>query len=59
MPTTTDAEKFESRWNEHIGELRKLGFSLPPEKIEELRNTVGDLEDLVEVAAENVGEDDG
>lgn len=58
MPTTDDSELFESRWNEHISELQKIGLSLPPGKISELRDTIGNLEDLVEVAAENMDNDD-
>lgn len=58
MPTTEDAELFEERWNEHIKELNKIGFSLPPEKISELRETISDLEELVEIAAEDVGDDE-
>lgn len=58
MPTTEDTELFAERWNEHINELNKIGFSLPPEKIPELRDALEDLEDLVEVAAENMDDDD-
>lgn len=54
MTTTDDLELFESRWNEHIDELRKLGMSLPAEDIPELNEKIEELEDLVEVAAENM-----
>lgn len=56
MPTTDDEELFESRWNEHIEELRKIGLSLPAEHIPKLNETIDDLEELVEVAADNVGD---
>lgn len=58
MPTTEDTELFESRWNDHIGELRKLGMSLPAEQIPELNEKIEELEDLVEVAADNMDDDD-
>jgi len=54
MTTTDDPELYESRWNNHINELHKIGMSLPPEKISELNETIDDLEALVGVAAEEV-----
>lgn len=58
MPTTNDADKFESRWNDHIAELRKIGLSLPAQDIPELNQNIENLEDLVETAASEVGGDD-
>lgn len=54
MPTTEDTELFEDRWKEHTNELQKLGLSLPPERISDLQDRIEELDELIEVAAENM-----
>lgn len=57
MPTTDDTELYAERWNEHIDDLRKIGMSLPPEKISELNENIEDLERLVDDAVAYMEED--
>lgn len=54
--TADDVEEFKRRWNSHVDDIQRLGMSLPPEKISEMREVQEDLRELVEAAAENVEE---
>lgn len=56
MTIADDKEQFEQRWNSHISELAKLGMSLPADRISDVREIQEELEELVEVAADNVDE---
>lgn len=38
--TTQDSDKFERRWNEHIGELKRLNWSLHPDDHAEERQRI-------------------
>lgn len=56
MATADNKEQFERRWNSHISELSKLGMSLPADRVSEIIEIREELEELVEVAAENMEE---
>lgn len=61
MSTTSDAEKFEKRWESHIEELEKLGMTMSLEQFEEgdyeeLKEHIEDLKALVSKTAEELDE---
>jgi len=61
MSKTSDAEKFEERWNSHIDELEKLGMTMSLEQFEEgdyeeVKEHIEELKELVSKTAEELTE---
>lgn len=58
MTTTDDPDVFRRRWTEHINELERLKFSLPPEHFDDVDEAKEILEEKIGIAADNFEEDD-
>lgn len=56
MTTTDDPEVFAERWHEYIENMGVLEMELPEEQFNELDEALDALHDLVDEAAEDVGE---
>lgn len=57
--TTADgADEYEQKWNEYVEQLYKLGHSLPDDELEDFLETVDELKEYIEVAAENTYQDE-
>ena len=61
MSKTSDAEKFEERWNSNIDELEKLGMTMSLEQFEEgdygeVKEHIEELKELVSKTAEELTE---
>jgi len=61
MSKSSDAEKFEKRWNSHIDELEKLGMTMSVEQFEEgdyeeVKEHIEELKELVSKTAEELTE---
>lgn len=54
MPSTTDPEKFERKWNSHIDELELLKHSLPVDAMDDVDAVIEEAKALVEQGAEHV-----
>lgn len=62
MATTDDPDKFESRWNSHIEQLKGLKQSMSLEQFEDGMNDdldehIEELEEIVEATADNFREE--
>jgi hypothetical protein len=56
MPTTDDPELFRERWHDHVEELENLKHTLDPSRWDELQETLDDVHDLVDDAADDYGD---
>jgi len=51
--TADDAQEFKEKWGGHINQIYKLGHSLPEEDVEEFMQTVEQIEEYLDLAAEH------
>lgn len=57
MTTTNDPERFREAWHNHIEELENLKMTMHPSDFDELDECLDQLHDLVDDAADEVGEE--
>jgi len=56
--TTQDPEKFKRRWYKEADDLWALGNTLPQEHWDELEDHIKDVKELIDVATEELEEND-
>lgn len=58
MTTTEDPDQFRRRWHNHLEEVQKLKMTLHPDDFEEVDEALETLHDLVDDAADELGDDE-
>lgn len=53
LTTMVDKQEYQDRWNSHISDLEKLNWNLDGEDHNRVKEIMSELENIVEVAAEN------
>lgn len=57
MTTTDDPEVFRRRWHNHIEQIENLKQTLDPDRFDELDESLDEIHDLVDDAADSYGDD--
>lgn len=58
MPNVDDPDEFEARWKAHVDDLPRLHHTLPEEEVERLVDAIDELNELVEIAADEMRDAD-